>query len=285
MAAKKPKSWPAGRPYLAGDFYSFHTSPATEFSSKETGRYAALKVIAVKDNVLCIAVLDGIFGDHPAMKDVENLPVIRERRFAYQEKPATVFIGADSDNPLEDVKYLGTGVISSPDAELLAGCRSYSAWTWASSVAEGEWRWKNDREPYEHEVKLKNDARTARLVAERKRQKTRLKTLTWENLLEEQPFPRWDRHPAFPPLEFAKAAREQVHSTVRMLQALGPKPKRPQVRKIIKSCVEWFNAKDAEFGGVIETEEREDICAVLEEIAVVARQKTLTSEIDTWRDW
>lgn len=86
-------------------------------------------------------------------------------------------------------------------------------------------------------------------------------------------------------MEFAKAARERIHSSVRMLQALGPKPRRPQVREILKSCVEWFNAEDAKFGGVIETEEREDICAALEEIAVVARQKTLAFEIDEWRDW
>jgi len=66
---------------------------------------------------------------------------------------------------------------------------------------------------------------------------------------------------------------------------LGLKPRRPQVRAILKSCVEWFNAKDLEFGNVIETEEREDICAVLEELAFVARQGALVSEIDDWRDW
>jgi hypothetical protein len=36
---------------------------------------------------------------------------------------------------------------------------------------------------------------------------------------------------------------------------------------------------------VIETEEREDICAALEELAFVARQKGLVAEIDEWRDW
>lgn len=285
MAPKKLISGPAGRPYRMGDCYSFHTSPATEFSSNETRRFAVLKVIGVKDEALCIAVLDGIFSSHPAMKDVENLPVLRNTRFKFQGKPAVCFVGIDYENHLKEVKYLGTGPVSPADAELLASCRSYSAWTWATSVAEGEWRWKNDRESYEHEVRLKNDALMARIAAERERQRTRLKTLTWEVMLEQRPFPRWDRDPRFPPVEFARAARERIHSSVRMLQALGPKPRRPQVREILKSCVEWFNAEDAKFGGVIETEEREDICAALEEIAVVARQKTLASEIDEWRDW
>jgi hypothetical protein len=37
--------------------------------------------------------------------------------------------------------------------------------------------------------------------------------------------------------------------------------------------------------GVIETEEREDIRAALEELAYVARQQGLGEEVDEWRDW
>jgi hypothetical protein len=70
-----------------------------------------------------------------------------------------------------------------------------------------------------------------------------------------------------------------------ILQALGPKPKKAPVRAVLKACVEWFNAKDAEFGGMIETEEREDICAALEELATVARHRSLTREVDEWRQW
>jgi hypothetical protein len=70
-----------------------------------------------------------------------------------------------------------------------------------------------------------------------------------------------------------------------MLQALGPKPRKADVRSALKSCVEWFNNADERAGGVIETEEREDICAVLEEMAHVARQRGLVEEIGSWRDW
>lgn len=57
------------------------------------------------------------------------------------------------------------------------------------------------------------------------------------------------------------------------------------MRAVLKRCVEWFNEADEEFDGVIETEEREDIFGVLEEIAYVARQKSLVEEIDHWRNW
>jgi hypothetical protein len=76
-----------------------------------------------------------------------------------------------------------------------------------------------------------------------------------------------------------------IHYAREQVRALGPKPKKAQVRAILKCCVEWFNEADERFGGVIETEEREDICAVLEEIAFVARQKSLVNEIDEWREW
>jgi len=104
-------------------------------------------------------------------------------------------------------------------------------------------------------------------------------------LLEEQPLSRWNEHPPFPPPEFVAAARDRIRSTILMLQALGPQPKKGPVRAALKACVEWFNAKDAEFGGVIETEEREDICAALEELATVARHRSLMREVDEWREW
>ena len=283
--SKKIVSSPAGRPWQSGDLYSFHTSPATEFGPQETGRYAALKIVGFKKDSICIAVLDGIFDHHPTIFDVENLLVIRNTRFRFRGDPACYFVGIDYENILEDVKYIGSVAVSKADADILAECRSYSAWSWASAVAEGEWRWKHDCVAYTEEVRLKNVALLARVAAERERQKTRLKTLTWETLLAEKPFSRWDRHPPFPPVEFVEAAREQIRSTVRALQALGAKPRRPEVRGILRSCVDWFNAKDSEFGNIIETEEREDICVVLKELAFVARQKALVSEIDEWRDW
>src|SRR5262245_16381189 len=221
MAQREVTTCLAGRPYLAGDIYSFRTSPATEVSPRETGRIAALKIIGFKGERICIAVLDGIFNNHHTLKDVKSLPVVRNRRFKYRGEPAVCFVGGESENLLEDVKYVGSSDISPVDVEFLASCRSYSAWTWANSVAEGEWRWKHDRASYVDEVRRSREALLARMSSERMRQKARLRTLTWEALLEEQPFPRWDRHPPFPPLDFVVAARQQIHSTVRALQVLA----------------------------------------------------------------
>ena len=81
------------------------------------------------------------------------------------------------------------------------------------------------------------------------------------------------------------AARATIRSACDSLEQLGPKPRRADVRAILKKTVIWFNEADEKAGGVIETEEREDICSVLEEMAHVARQKILSEEIDEWREW
>ena len=283
--AKEPQRGPTGRGYQAGDIYSFRTSPTTGFSPKETGRYAALKVLGLSDGCACYVVLDGVFDRHPDLAQVSGLGWLREIRFSHQGRPACYHARLTYGNELRDFRYVGSVELMREDKELMAECRSYGSWHPANFAAEGEWRWRNDRAAYEEEEKLEREAREARLAATRERYQTRLKALTWEKLLEEQPFARWGADVAFPPPDFVSAARDRIRSVILELQALGPKPKKAQVRAALKACVEWFNAKDAEFGGAIETVEREDICALLEELAFVARQQSLVEEIDAWRDW
>jgi len=256
-----------------------------EFSSRETGRYAALKVLGLKDECICIVVLDRVFDHHPDMTEISDLPWLEKVRFSFRGEPAWCCVPLDWDNDLEDLRYVGTIALTQDDMRLLAACRAYGPWSGASADAEGEWRWRNDRAALQAEVERSNQAREANRAAQGERYKKRLKTLTWAKLLEEQPLPRWNEHPPFPPPDFVGAARERIRSTILELQALGPRPSKAMVRATLKACVEWFNAKDAEFRNVIETEEREDILAALEELAVVARQRSLLREIDEWREW
>jgi len=155
----------------------------------------------------------------------------------------------------------------------------------ANHAAEGEWRWANDRECVIIEVEKENAKNEAERAAKEERYRTRLSKLTWEQLQSETPFARWSQSPPFPSEEFTDAARAVIRSACDSLNELGPKPRRADVRAVLKKTVNWFNEADKKAGGVIETEEREDICAVLEEMAHVARQKILLEEIDEWREW
>lgn len=76
-----------------------------------------------------------------------------------------------------------------------------------------------------------------------------------------------------------------LHDACRTLQGMGPKPRKTEVRAVLKACVLRLNDIDERAGGVIETEEREDLCAALEEIAFVARHPALIEDIGDWMTW
>ena len=276
-----------------GNIYAFQTTPLSEFAAPETNRYAAFKIIGVNDTHFAIAVLDGVWDHPPRQTEVSKARVLRQHRFAHTGRTAAfgVQIAWWTPGDLKGVVLIGRVQLTAEESGLGGDIISFAAGTShatlnaANHSAEGEWRWANDREALIAEQE-KIRARDATIrAAEEHRYRTRLIKLTWDQLLSETPFERWSPSPPFPPANFTQSARQKIHETCRDLSALGPKPKKAQVRAILKGCVEWFNRADDEAGGVIETEEREDICAVLEELAFIARQKALFEEIDAWREW
>lgn len=284
---------PADGSPAAGHIYAFRTSPFSAFSPPETGRWAAMKLIGVMEDLIVIAVLDGIWTRPPTLKEAARARTLRERRFAYTGKPAVFGMDPAAWRPgvLEDLTLLGTAPLQGEERRHVrrylnreAGC-SYASLIAASRNAEGEWRWAHDREAIIEDEQRAGAARAAAEAAREARYRTRLKSLTWDQLLTETPFQGWTPSPPYPPEDFTIAARERIHEACRELQALGVRPRKAEVRRSLKRCVEWFNDADAQAGGVIETGEREDICAVLEEVAFVAGQKGLVDEIDLWRDW
>lgn len=276
-----------------GGVYAFQTTPLSDFAAAETGRYASFKIIGINEAHLAIAVLAGVWGRPPSFGEVSRAPLLREHRFAHAGRVAAFGIQTTWWRPseLKSVSFVG-GLDLSPEeraigADIIAfapGTR-HSTLTAMNHAAEGEWRWANDRAQLVAEFEKRDADEAKKRAVQEERYRTRLSTLTWDLLLAEIPFERWTPSPPFPPIEFTEAARHAIHDACRALKALGPKPKKAQVRSILKACVDWFNRADAEAGRVIETEEREDICSALEEMAFVARQKALIEEIDAWREW
>ncbi|PJG55472.1 hypothetical protein CVM73_10525 [Bradyrhizobium forestalis] len=278
---------------VAGEIYSFRTSPLSGFAPPETGRYAAFKVLGVNERFVAIAVLGGIWSTPPSLRVANEAVVLHEHRFAHTGRMAVFGVNADwwAPSDLDSVSLLGSGRLSPEEQAIGAKIIgfgigfSYSTLRFANHAAEGEWRWEHDRDALLVESEKSKAKAAAERAAKEERYRARLKNLTWEKLLAETPFERWAPSPPFPPVEFTKAARETVHSACRELRELGPRPPKAKVRSILRRCVEWFNEADKAAGEVIETEEREDIYAVLEEMAFVAKQKSLVDEIDTWREW
>ena len=277
-----------------GQIYSFRTTPFSEFAPPTTGRYAAFKIIGADEKNVVIAVLDGIWPVAPTPNDVRATSIIEEHRFAHTGRLATFGTNREWWNPeevLEELRYVGFQALSSSErsyANAIARFEpgtSFATIRHANYAAEGEWRWLNDRDAFVKEAEQKEAKNEAERKAKEERYRTRLSKLTWEQLLAETPFARWTPSPPFPPENFTKAARTVIREACLSLRALGPKPRKADVRAILKKTVQWFNEEDVKGGGPIETEEREDIFAVLEEMAHVAGQKALVEEIDEWREW
>jgi hypothetical protein len=271
-----------------GQVYSFKTRPYTEFGPAKTNRFAALKVLGVADTHVVIAVLDGVWPHAPTVKEVRATSVIDEHRLAYTGKPAVFVVMHDFWKPesdMDEFRLVGTQAVSHAERSFADRRSRFSTLHAADRAAEGEWRWTNDRDAFVIEVDRNNAKSVAERAAKEERYRTRLSKLTWEQLQSETPFEKWSPSPPFPPKEFTDAARAAIRSACEALKELGPKPRRADVRAVLKKTVIWFNEADERAGGVIETEEREDICAVLEEMAHVARQKVLVDEIDEWREW
>jgi hypothetical protein len=269
------------RPYALGEIYSFETRVDHKPDAPLSGRYAALKIIAVDDVYIYAAVLDGWFAAPPSLVEVVALGVLVQQRFIVSiGRPGVVRSPKDWENTLDDFRYLGMGAVSDAEKAMAAPGYATGSWIAASQIAEGEWRWRHDREAFEAEIARDRAAFNAKVEAER----ARIKSATFEKILAEPQFARWTA-PPYPPPAFVEQAGVRIRETVAEIQAHGPKPRKTVVRAALKAAVEWFNAKDTEFGGVIATVEREDICDALAEIAYAAKQPELIKEFDDWRDW
>lgn len=277
-----------------GQIYSFQTRPFTEFSPPTTGRFAAIKVLGINDNYVVVAVLDGIWPNPPTFTEVRTTSIINEHRFTHTGQPAVFGMIREwwkPESDLDEFNFVGAHRVSRAERSFFdanvgraLGTRIAALFA-VNYAAEGEWRWSNDQAGFVTEVEKKRAKNEAERTAKDERYRDRLSKLTWEQLQSETPFERWSPSPPFPPEEFTNAARAVIRSACNALEELGPKPRRADARAILKNTVIWFNEADEKAGGVIETEEREDICAMLEEMAHAARQKALVAEIDEWREW
>lgn len=276
-----------------GDVFGFRTTPLSDFAPSETNRFGSIKVLGVGSKSIVVAVLDGVFEKMPTLEQVLTCNILRMNRYSFENYEAVFGFAKSwwSNSDLEQMKLLGQTSISSDEMKrahshfmneagsVIAGL------SFASNAVEGEWRWTNDQDLLLEEDEKLSARRIANEKAEKERYENRLKNLTWDQLLSETLLERWTGNSPFPNEVFTAGARRVLRKTILEIQELGDKSKKKDVRAILKSCVTWFNQADETHNGPIETEEREDICRVLEEIAFVARHKSLINEVNAWRDW
>lgn len=269
-----------------GDVLTFRTSPFTAFAPPDTGRWAALRVLAVDERQVGVAVLDGVWSTPPSLEGALACDILRRRRFAFRDEAVLLGVGRNvwKSGDLPDLVRIGSTPLS--DALIEAGAiiigfrpgASHGSLDGASTDAEGEWRWTHDRDALRAEIDQETEAEEAAEAA----REARLVDLTWETLLAEPLFPQWVEKP---PADFTRHVRTLLQTARQDAFALGERPKKAAVRAILKTCVEALNAADAAFGLVVETVEREQLVESLYEIAVLCGQPGMGEDIDNWRNW
>lgn len=277
-----------------GEIYAFRTEPFSSFAAPVTGRYAAFKILGVEEELVAVVALDGVWPAPPTFAEVRSAPMLREHRFSFDGCLALFAVHDQRWQPqdvLDDVALIGRQPLTAAEREQADAVRnralgvSYATLHAVSYAAEGEWRWAHDRAALIAENEAQREQEAAERARREERYTTRLSKLTLDQLLSETPFENWTPSPPFPPAAFTQVVRAALHDACRELAALGPKPRKPAVRAVLRKTVNWLNRADADAGHVIETEEREDICMALEEIAFAAGQPSLAGEIDEWREW
>ncbi|MEP3655818.1 MAG: hypothetical protein ABJO36_13060 [Litorimonas sp.] len=290
--------------YKAGEIYSFKTSPYYNYGTQDTQRYACLKILAPEntaiqfyDSMVTYVVLESVFPAPPTLDEVRGLGALVQKRFMFGQLTAfqrmsknppknfaTCSARSDWEPDLLEFALVGSLPLTDEEKELGERNASYSAWRFASVNAEGEWRWEHDKEMLLSEHTLQKEENERRKQTEKVRFENRLSKLTWDKLLAEDWFERWKESPPFPPQLFKDELRQRIHLSISELQSLGEKYPRAKVRKILKLLVDDITALDQKFDFVIETEEREDIYNVFDDITFLSKQRVLMAEIPDWHD-
>lgn len=279
--------------WKVGAIFAFSTTPYFKFSDPVTGRYAAFKILEITEESTVVAVLDGVWTSQPSVSEVDACSILESDRFPQfgRIKMIASIIAiphewdGDAMTALQNLRFVTVTKVTALEKRHVTNLVIYGTWSTVDLAAEGEWRHKNDNANFEKDREKLRAISHAKVLAEQERYEKRLKELTWEKLLAEQLFERWKESPPIPSAEYAEVFRQRIRDLCEQIVALGPRPKKAEVRQALRSCVQWFNDKDEAAGGFIETEEREDICTTLEEIAFVARHKSLMTEVDDWRNW
>jgi len=277
-----------------GDLIAFQIAPREGARSSNSGKWGVVKVLFCgADNTPVVSLLEGIFDVCPSPSQVSGAQVLQETRFGADEVsgmglPMIFAVIKDFYYPTPHIVGIGQAlefqkIEDEAQSALAAGgyARRCAGLGEASLALDDEHRAKHDAIAWWADV----EAARVRAKDADKRQAARLKGLTLEKLQARVALADWDDRGEFLPQEFVLVLRKRVRALLADLDALGDKPRRPKARKLLREFVEDVNGLDEGAGGVIETDEREELWQLIEEICWAIKQKPLLDEVDEWRAW
>lgn len=287
-----------------GDLIVFQIGEVDDdFSSPNKDCWGALKVLHLgnaDDGSFSVSVKSGLWKTRPSDLQVCECPPLVVKRFlklgtsGLQRKAEPLIF----TTPLDCKIDLKGAQIVGHDASFVRAERrarrklkadghfsTIASIRYAPQSIDHEYRAEHDETNWKAEIEAYR-AKEQRLRLEReKREKERLKVISLQVLSGETPFADWDDRTHIVPTAFTDGVRQKSREALGLLTSLGLKPSRKDVRQVLKDYVSWLNSFDGSFGYAIETEEREDLIAFVEELCWATKQKPLISEVDEWRNW
>jgi hypothetical protein len=223
-----------------------------------------------------VAASDWVSDGPPSLND----PAVRRILSLKQHLKGSPCLTWILELPPVTFQKLGQIEASNQDAE--ARSNSYGSWEGLADAVLMEWRWEHDRERVDAENAVRLATSLSKRAEARQARGAYLSTVSFPKLLAKELFPTWIECPS----EAAKEECERIiQSLINALAANTRSLTRPFVSAQLQKCVEKLNEFNAQNGNFIETDEREDLFMLFEEIMNAAKHPDLVQDIDKWRDW
>lgn len=289
-------------PVRPGDLLAFQIGTQDGYSPVNQHRWGVIKVLHLKtvdkSRLVTVSVLDGLHQTCPTPLLVRLRPVLVEQRFrgrpkAYHTGRPLILTGDATTLPaLTSARIIGHEWLLRPaERRALPGIRraghggTMGHFSHAATTLDHEDRARHDSANWRNDQERSEQRWRDRIHATTLRRNTRLRGLTLATLLTETPLAPWDARPGLVPPDITQQIRDRARALMLALAALGPKVPRASARKLLSDFVIWLNQIDATQGGLFETQEREDLMTLIEDLCWAIHQKPLLNDLDALRTW
>lgn len=176
--------------------------------------------------------------------------------------------------------FVPCGFVYPSHEEASGPCHSFCEWSWFPRDTQQEWRWLNERDAYLAERRAWLAELEAKQKQRKKAEQERKAKLTLSKLKNADPTARWVSRP----IESMAEVRQILADCLLALRELGRKKPEARVLAILRQAVEALNRANGR-RQFIDTSEREDLCAHLEDLASACGLRELGDFTFEWREW
>lgn len=283
-----------------GDLIAFQIGATDGFSAPHKDHWGVAKVLDLgnpNDSAISISVAAQLWPKRPTKWQAFRAPVLIEKRFLRlgNTRPPEALIFTtpyDAAIALPSARIIGTTTwfnraerAARDEINAHGYYFRFGTIEQAPFCLDHEHRALTDTDRWLTEIKADIAKQEKVWAQQAAREKSRLKKITLQVLHAETRFPEWDQRAQIVPPAFASDVRRRSDETIAALAALGPKPKRKDVRVVLRAYMAGLDAANGQHGYWIETEERQDLLDFVEELCWATRQKPLFAEAADWRDW